>query len=170
MFYNIAIFIGNLLNYLHVKQESLLKDFDNILFGAECLSNRNSHQKSHLVYAKYVNINRSYGKLLCEINDYNQIISRFLDNSFFLFITVIAYLTFILFFNKTNFVITVFFILLHVSNIITLSCLILACSTITAGNEAMSKRTLKLFNISLKRHFHTVQLMKVCPRGMDFVN
>ena len=130
---------------------------------AKCYWSKNyPHRRAQLVYVKYVHVNRSYGKLLCEINNYNQIISRYLDIIFFISITIIAYLTFILYLNTTNFMITVTFIIIHMSHIMILSIVILSCSTITTGNVDMSKRTLQLFNISLKRHFHTVQLMKVC--------
>ena len=164
--YNLPIFIANISFYLNSKQKFLVKKLSFILFGAEHSSNRNQQRKSQLVYVKYASVSRSYNKLLCEINEYNQIISRYLDISFFLYVTIIAYLTFLLFFNETNFVTAVAFILIYASHLAILCCVILTCSTITTGNEAMSKRILQLFNISLKRHFHTVQLMKVCLRGV----
>ena len=169
VFYNIPYFIGNLTFYLYKKQRSLIKKLSLILSDAEKFLNKNPYRKLPMAYVKYAHVNRFYGKLLCEINDYNQIISRYLDISFFLFITIVAYLTFLLFFNETNLITAVVFANVYASHLTILCCLILACSTITKGNEAMSKRTLQLFNISLKRHFHAVQLMKVCPRGMNFV-
>ena len=131
---------------------------------------KSDNRKSQMVYVKYVHVNRSYNKLLCEINNYNQIIGRYLDMIFFVFISVIAFMVFILISKSLNFLLIAIFTIMCISHIIVLSIVILACASITTGNEAISKRTLQLFNISLKRHFHTVQLMKVCPRGRDFVS
>ena len=160
----------NLSSYLHLKQSSLISKLNYVLLASKRYSDNNSRRKPQLVYVKYVHVNRSYGKLLCEINDYNQIISRYLDIIFFIFIIIIAYLSFILFLNTTILLISAIIASIYISNIMIVVCVILACASITTGNEAMSKRTLQLFNISLKRHFHTVQLMKVCTKGMDFVS
>ena len=164
--YSVPLFIVNLLFYLYTKQTSLIRKMILIVRSANCCTNKSNHRKPQLVYAKYVRVNRSYGKLLCEINDYNQIISRYLDIIFLLFIAIIAYFTFLLYFNKTYFLITAVFTVIYMSHIMILSIVILTSASITTGNEAMSKQTLQLFNISLKRHYHTVQLIKVCIRGV----
>ena len=101
----------------------------------------------NMAYRKFVQQSRVHVKLLRELEDYNQIIGRYLDITFLLFLIIISYITYLLFLTEINILLNLLLINIYIYHIGSLVFVISSCTSITRFNLEMTKITIKLYNI-----------------------
>ena len=115
-----------------------------------------------IAYRRILSINRSYNRLVCEIYEYNTIISRYLDVTFCIEVLCISYQTYVIFIAKMDTFERYLVANIYFSNLLLLSVLIAACSSINSSNCKMGKISVELIQkLNDSNRFNRYQLDKV---------
>lgn len=146
--------------YIRIKQNRRLTEYRNFL---KKFNSKNTNKMDYLIaYRRILSINRSYNRLVCEIYEYNTIISRYLDVTFCIEVLCISYQTYVIFIAKMDTFERYLVANIYFSNLLLLSVLIAACSSINSSNCKMGKISVELIQkLNDSNRFNRYQLDKV---------
>lgn len=121
--------------YMKVKQQHIIKQL--VRLPAD------SPGKSY--YPKMIQLNREYGRLMFEIDDYNPWMGRALDATFIYYIFIMCYLIYLLVYADIMLPLKCLFSSVISAHFTSLNYLILSCASVTGGTTRMAEEMRKLY-------------------------
>ena len=122
----------------------------------------NQMLNSSKTFEKFLNLNSCYAGLNREIQDYNQIISRYLDTAIISIVLMPSYFAYVLVYQNLNPKMSNFFVNVLISDVSTLLLVIGSCASVSRSNNRISRITLKFYGISNQHNWlMTTQYVQV---------